>query len=59
MADAELAAARLEFADLTVFIEDAALIGSAGQGVMSLDEGRHRFKHRIRTRLVILEGHLQ
>jgi len=65
MADAELDAARLEFADLTVFIEDAALIDSAGQGATNLDEGRRRFKRlstamrRIRSHLSILEGHLK
>ena len=54
MADFDLDAVRREFADLTGLFEDAALIACVGQGVMSLDEGRRRFKrlstamHRIR-----------
>ena len=65
MADADLDAARRDFAELTGLFEDAALIASAGQGAKSLDEGRRRFKRlstamdRIRRRLVILEGRLQ
>lgn len=65
MADADLDAARREFADLTGLFEDAALIASAGQGVKNLDDGQRRSKrlattmHRIRMRLAILEGHLQ
>ena len=65
MADADLDAARREFADLTGLFEDAALIAPEGQCVESLDDGRRRFKrlstamHRIRRRLAILEEHLQ
>mgnify|MGYP001233741789 CR=1 FL=1 len=65
MSEFDLDSARREFADLTGLFEDAALIASEGQCVMTLDEGRRRFKrlstamHRIRRRLSILEGHLK
>ncbi len=65
MADFDLDAVRREFADLTGLFEDAALIASAGQGVMSLNDGRRRFKRlstamdRVRRRLVILEGRIR
>ena len=65
MADFDLDAARREFADLTGLFEDAALIASVGQGIMSLDEGRRRSKrlstamHQIRRRLSVLEDRLK
>lgn len=65
MADFDLDAARRDFAELTGFCEDAALIASAIQGVMNHDNGRRRLKrlstamHRIRRRLSILEARLQ
>ena len=65
MADADLDAARRDFAELTGLFEDAALVASAGQGAKTLDDGRRRFKrlssamHRIRRRLSILERRLQ
>ena len=65
MADADLDAVRLEFANLTGLFEDAALLASAGQGIKNLDDGCRQFKRlstamrRIRRRLSILEGHLQ
>ena len=65
MADFDLDAARREFADLTGLFEDAALIASAGQGIKSFDDGLRQFKrlstamHRVRRRLIILEGRLQ
>ena len=65
MADADWDAVRRAFADLTGLFEDAALIASAGQGATNLDDGRRRYKllatamHRIRSRLAVLEGHLQ
>lgn len=65
MADFDLDAARREFADLTGFFEDAALIASVGQGVTNIDDGRRQFKRlstvmrRIRRRLAILEERFQ
>ena len=65
MADADLDAVGREFAELTSLFEDAALIASDGQGIKSLDGGRRQFRcisimmHRIRRRLLILEGRLQ
>ena len=65
MADADLDAVRRDFAELTGLFEDAALIAAVGQGTKSLDYGRRRFKrlstalHRVRRRLIILEGRLQ
>ncbi|MCB1483711.1 MAG: hypothetical protein KDJ17_02335 [Hyphomicrobiaceae bacterium] len=65
MADFDLDATRLGFANLTGLFEDAALIVCEGQGVMNLVDGRRRFKslstamHQIRKRLVILEGRLR
>ncbi|MDX2309615.1 MAG: hypothetical protein NW216_15360 [Hyphomicrobium sp.] len=65
MIEANLDGVRLAFADLTGLFEDAALIASEGQCVETLDDERRRFKrlstamHRIRRRLVILEGRLQ
>ena len=65
MADADLDAVRRDFAELTGLFEDAALIASVGQGIKSLDDGRRPFKrhstalHRVRRRLIILEGRLQ
>lgn len=65
MAEFDQDAVRWEFAELTGLLEDAALIASASQGVMDLDEGRRRFKrlstamHQFRRRLAILEGRLR
>lgn len=65
MADADLDAVRREFAELTSLFEDAALLASAGQGIQSLNGGRHQFKRistaveRVRKRLIILERHLR
>ncbi|MEZ5897904.1 MAG: hypothetical protein R3D51_00270 [Hyphomicrobiaceae bacterium] len=62
MAEFDQDAVRVDFAELTGLFKEAALIASASQGVMDLDEGRRQFKrlstamHQFRRRLVILEG---
>lgn len=65
MADIDLDAARLDFAELTGLLEDAALVAAAGRGLKNLDCGRRKLKRlsiaiqRIRRRLITLEGRLR
>jgi hypothetical protein len=65
MANFDLDAGRRDLAELTSLFEDAALIATVSQGIKSLDDGQRRFKrfstamHRVRRRLIILEGRLQ